>query len=298
MNPRLGLVHALLASASYALMSWLVHWNPWHFPVEQMTLVRGAVTALGTLPLCWRELGKYAQPGAFSLWARAFLGAVGIFIYYYTLQGTVSGNANFLYWGAAPLFVSSLSWIFLRERLNGREAAGIGLVLVANVLLYIPTRSTMPLWVWGLGLSGSFVTSVAYFTLGSVTKRYSGSLIVCGFGAMSVLFSVLWPGKPWVAPTQAGWAFLLAAGALGLASQFFTTMSFVHLKSGIATSLGRTSILFSGGLDMALGGYRPHWLEWASYVVVVAGVALSQKWEKGGARRLFARFRQSRNAPY
>jgi drug/metabolite transporter (DMT)-like permease len=280
MNPRLGLAHALLAALSYAIMSWLVHWNPRFFPVEQMTLVRGVVTVLGTLPFCWRHLGKYASPGALSLWTRAFLGAVGLFLYYYTLQGTVAGNANFLFWGAAPLFVSALSWLFLRERLSGREACGIALVLLANVALYIPTRSTMPLWVWGTGLAGSFVSSLAYLTLGSVTKRYSGALIVCGFGAMSILFSVAWPGKPWVNPGWEGWAYLIVAGLFGLASQYFTTMSFVHLKSGIATSLGRSSVLFSGALDITLGGYHPHWLEWLSYLLVVGGVALSQKWDR------------------
>jgi drug/metabolite transporter (DMT)-like permease len=284
MSTRLGLAHALLAALSYALMSWLVHWNPRDFPVGQMTFVRGIITVLGTLPFCWRQLGLYRLPGASSLWARAFLGAVGLFLYYYTLQGTVSGNANFLFWGAAPLFVSALSWAFLRERLNGREATGIALVLLANVLLYIPTRTSMPLWVWCTGLAGSFVSSLAYLTLGSVTKRYSGALIVCGFGAMSILFSALWPGGRWLSPSAAGWAYLIAAGVLGLASQYFTTMSFVHLKSGVATAVGRSSVLFSGVLDITLGGYRPHWMEWLSYFVVVAGVALSHKWERSGKR--------------
>lgn len=287
MNPRLGLLYALIAAASYALMSWLIHWNPRGFSVEQMTFVRGIVTILGVAPFCWRDLGTYARPGALSLWVRAFLGAVGLFLYYFTLQGTVSGNANFLFWGAAPLFVSALSAIFLRERLNGREASGVALVLLANVLLYIPTRASMPLWVWGTGLAGSFVSSLAYLTLGSVTKRYTTSLIVFGFGAMSIVFSVLWRGNPWLSPSPTDWAFLIGAGVLGLASQFFTTLSFVHLKSGVATSLGRTSVLFSGTLDVTLGGYHPHWLEWASYLVVIAGVALSQKWE-GRKRRATA----------
>ncbi|MBH9751104.1 hypothetical protein FE552_20130, partial [Clostridioides difficile] len=97
--------------------------------------------------------------------------AVGLFLYYYTLQGTVSGNANFLFWGTAPLFVAVLGWIFLRERLNRFELGGIALILLANVMLYIPTRASMALWVWELGLAGAFVSSLAYLTLGSATKR-------------------------------------------------------------------------------------------------------------------------------
>src|SRR5262249_38725484 len=131
MNPRLGLVYALFAAASYAVMSFLVHWNPHAYSVEEMTLVRGVITVLGVLPFCWRDLGKFLRRDSFTLWLRGFLGAVGLFLYYYTLQGTVSGNANFLFWGTAPLFVSALSWIFLRERLNRFEISGIAVILLA-----------------------------------------------------------------------------------------------------------------------------------------------------------------------
>lgn len=277
MNPALGLAYSLLAAASYAAMSFLVHWNPHGYSVPEMTVVRGLITVFGVLPFCWRELPLFFAKGGLTLWTRGVLGAVGLFLYYFTLQGTVSGNANFLFWGTTPLFVSALSWIFLRERLTRNELSGIALILLANVLLYIPTRSSMPLWVWELGLAGAFVSSLAYLTLGSATKRYSSALIVLSFGLMSVVFAVLWPGFRWVAPTPSDWGFLVLVGVLGLASQFFTTLSFVHLKSGIATSFGRLSVLFSAALDMTVAGYHPHWLEWTSYVVVIAGVALSQR---------------------
>ncbi|MGZ3739209.1 MAG: DMT family transporter [Bdellovibrionota bacterium] len=276
MNPKLGLTYALFAAASYAIMSYLVHWNPFGFSVPEMTLVRGLVTVAGVLPFCWRDLGLYFRKDASLLWLRGLLGAAGLFLYYYTLQGTVSANANFLFWGSTPLFVSVLSWMVLREKLSRAEGAGVALVLAANVLLYIPTRSSMPLWVWETGIAGGFVSSLAYLTLGSATKRYSSPLIVLSFGGMSVVFAALWPGGGWVMPTQTGWGFLLLAGLLGLLSQLFTTFSFAHLNGGVATALGRTSILFGGVLDIGLAGYRPHWLEWLSYLVVVAGAALSQ----------------------
>ena len=120
-------------------------------------------------------------------------------------------------------------------------------------------------------------SALAYFTLGSVTKRYSSSLIVFSFGAISILFSLCWPSPPWPPLSQTDWAYLLISGILGLASQLFTTLSFVHLKSGVATSLGRSSVLFSGALDIIFGGYHPHWLEWMSYVVVIFGVWLTQR---------------------
>lgn len=276
MNPQLGLVYALLAAASYGLMSYLVHWNPKHFSVEQMTLIRGLITMLGVLPFCFRDLGKYFERKNLLLWLRAIAGATGLFLYYYTLQGTVAGNANFLM-SSSPLFVSVIAWFFFNEKLSPREIAGIFVILIANLLLYIPNRSTMPLWVWEAGIAGALVSSIAYLSLGTATKRFSTSLIVFGFGAMSVIFSLVMPGAPWLRPDSADWGFLILAGFLGLAAQFLTTLSFVHLKSSIATSVGRSCVLFAGILDITLSGYRPHILEWLSYLTVIAGVALSQQ---------------------
>jgi drug/metabolite transporter (DMT)-like permease len=275
MNPRLGLAWGLLAAISYGLMSYLVHWNPQKFPVEQMTFVRGIIMVAGMLPFCYRDLPKYFGRGGSMLWVRAFSGATGLFLYYYTLQGTVSANANFLF-SSSPLFVSLFSWVFLKERLSGREIFGVGLIVLAGLLLYLPNQSSMPLWVWQTGIAGAVVSSVAFLSLGSATKRYSSSLIVFGFGAMSTFFAAVFPGPPWQQPGLIDWGFLLLTGVLGLSAQFLTTLSFAHLKSSIATALGRTSILFSGVLDISLAGYKPHPLEWVSYLTIVAGVFLSQ----------------------
>ncbi len=202
------MVYALLAAASYGLMSYLVHWNPKNFPVEQMTLIRALITMAGVLPFCYGELWKYFQRDSLMLWIRAGSGATGLFLYYYTLQGTVAGNANFLM-SSSPLFVSLFAWTFLKERLSGKEITGIVLILLANLLLYIPNRASMPLWVWQAGIAGALVSAIAYLSLGSATKRYSTPLIVFGFGSMSVVFSLFIPGAPWLSPTGEDWGFLV-----------------------------------------------------------------------------------------
>jgi IMP dehydrogenase/GMP reductase len=162
------------------------------------------------------------------------------------------------------------------------EIFGVFLILFANVLLYISNQTSMPLWVWETGVAGALVSSIAYLSLGSATRRYSSALIVFGFGGMSIVFSAFFPGKPWLHPAPLDWIYLVVVGLLGLSSQFLATLSFAHLKSSIATSLSRTCILFSGVLDITLAGYRPHWLEWASYLIVIAGVDLYEKLDPFG----------------
>ncbi len=276
MSRSLGLLWALLSAASFGLMSYLVHWNPNKLPVEQLAFVRGLVTMAGVLPFCWKELPKYFRGDSAMLWVRAFSGCTGLFLYYYTLQGTASANANFLF-SSSPLFVCLFAILFLKEKLSVQEACGIGLIVVAGIFLYIPNATSMPLWVWQTGIAGAVVSSVAFLSLGSATKKYSSSLIVFGFGFMTAILSAVYPGWTWKEAGLNDWLYILATGFLGLAAQFLMTLSFVHLKSSIAAALGRSSILFAGVLDITLAGYKPHWLEWVAYLTIVAGVFLAQQ---------------------
>lgn len=276
MSARLGLLWAVLSAASFGLMSYLVHWNPQKFPVEQMAFLRGLITMAGVLPFCWRELHKYFRSDSLMLWVRAFSGCAGLFLYYYTLQGTVSANANFLF-SSSPLFVFLFSVSFLKEKLSAREISGIALIVLAGVILYIPNRASMPLWVWQTGIAGAVVSAVAFLSLGSAAKKYSSALIVFGFGFMTSVLSAVYPGWAWQPAGLSDWSYLIATGILGLGAQYFMTLSFIHLKSSIAAALGRSSILFAGLLDITLAGYKPHPLEWVSYLTIVAGVFLSQQ---------------------
>lgn len=274
MNTSLGVFYALSAAASYGLMSYLVHWNPSVFPPGEMIFFRGALTLLILVPFHFRELSKYFRSDSKFLWIRSLTGAVGVLCYFYILQGTVSANANFIY-SSSPVFVSVMAWIFFRERITLREFVGIALVVIANVLLYLPNRTTVQPWVWIVGFTGAFCASFAFLSIGAAIKKYSSSLIVIGFAAASMVLAWLYPGAEWKSINPSEFVFLFIVGILGIISQLAATQSFAYLKSPVATTLGRTSLLFSGLLDIFAAGYRPHALEWTSYLVVLLGVYLA-----------------------
>lgn len=264
-------------------MSFLLHWNPRAFPPEQLIFVRSAISLGCLLPLCRGEVHKYFRRDSKFLWIRSLAGAAALLCYYYTLQGTVSSNANFLF-SSSPIFVGIFSWILFRERTTPTEAFGIGLIIFANVLLYIPNREAIPFWVWLVGIAGALFSSIAFLSLGAATKIYSSSLIVLGLSFVSILVSAAVPGQPWLIPRISDAPYLLAVSFLGLLSQITATLSFAHLKSAIATAIGRSSILFSGLLEFALAGYRPHPLAWVSYFIVLLGIYFSQQNSQRGAK--------------
>lgn len=272
--PSAGLSYALLSAATYGLMSFLVHWNPHQHPVEQMLFLRGMLTIVVLLPFCARDIGKYFGRDSLSLWVRAVAGAGGVFCYFYALQGTASANANVVF-SSSPIFVALFGWLFFKERLTRLELLGVAAIIFGNFLLYLPNRSAMPLWVWLTGSAGAVFASVAYLSLGAATKKYSVSLIVMGFAVVSTLVALVLPGGSWL-PLSAGDApFLVSVCVLGLVSQVAATLSFVSLKSSVATAIGRSSILFSGIFDILIAHYQPHVLEWMSYIIVLGGIYLA-----------------------
>ncbi len=263
-----------MAAASYGLMSFFVNRNPSEHPVEQLIFLRGMLTLLVLLPFCYQDLPLYLKKSGLSLWIRSLAGAGGVVCYFHALQGTSSANANVLF-SSSPIFVVTLSWLLFREKLSKRELFGVGVIVIGNLLLYLPNRSSMPLWVWATATGGALFASVAFLSLGKATKKYSSSLIVVGFAVASSTLALALPSKPWLEHAQHDALFLFTVSFLGLFSQWAVTKSFANLNSSVATALGRSSILFNGILDVTVASYHPHWLEWISYLLVLTGIYYS-----------------------
>jgi drug/metabolite transporter (DMT)-like permease len=282
MNSSKGILFGLLAAASYAVMSFLVHLNPQKHPVEQMIFLRGLLSFLVLLPFCYNELHHYFSKAGVSLWVRSLAGAGGVVCYFYALQGTTSANANVLF-SSSPIFVAIFAYVFFREKLSWRELGGISAILIGNLFLYWPNRSSMEFWVWASATGGALFASIAFLSLGKATKKYSSSLIVLGFAVASGALALALPGKSWLALAWQDAPYLLAISFLGLFSQWAVTISFAHLNSSVATALGRTSIVFNGFLDLFIGQYQPYLLEWVSYFLVLTGIYLAHPRQKSAA---------------
>jgi drug/metabolite transporter (DMT)-like permease len=255
-------------------MSHLIHWNPHQHPPAQLLFLRSLLSALCLLPFCWRQMAAYGKKGSFTLWSRAVAGTGSVLFYYETLQGTSAANANLMFAGA-PVFVGLISFFLLRERIPMRETVGISLIVLGNILLYIPNRSSIPPWVWIYGSLGAFCASLAFLSLGEAAKRHGPFMIVLGFSVVSGIAAALVPSSPWLPYASEQIIFLLAVSLLGLASQLLATLSFARLSSSLASALGRTSILFSALLGVLLLNLWPHPLEWLSYLIVVFGVGVA-----------------------
>ncbi|MCO5141821.1 MAG: DMT family transporter [Oligoflexia bacterium] len=275
---KFGVFFALSSALSYGLLSYLVSWNPEKIPVTQLIFLRGALGLLVLIPFCYKKIPIYWSKNSGLLWTRALSGCAGLYCYFYILQGTTAANANVLF-SSAPIFVTAFSWFILKEKISKTEGIGIGLIVFGNFLLYIPNKSSMPLWVWSLGSLGALFASVAFLALGPASKKFSAPLIVTGFSFSITISSLLTPSTEWVSLAE-HWKFLFTVSVLGVVSQILGTASYIYLKGAVATALGRSSILFSGFFDYALGGIVLHLLEVVSYSLTTLGIVVTQKKSK------------------
>ena len=271
-----GYLFALAAAASFGLMSFFAHQNPYQYPGEQLVFFRGLSGTILLLPLVWKKIYLFFRRDGKLLWLRSFAGAVSILCFFYTLQNTSPANANLLA-SSTPIFVGIFSWIFFSEKLNSREMIGILLVLLGDVLLHIPSQSSIPFTVGAIGLFGALTTSIAFMSLRQVAQKYSASLIVFGFSLISLLISYFWHGSHiWIMPRSNHIIFLLAVAFLGLFSQILTTLAFTYVRGSVAAAIGRSVIIWSGIFDFFWGSFKPSNIELISYTAVLLGVFLVQ----------------------
>lgn len=270
-NSQIGYLYGIVAACSYGVMSFLVHYNPAKFLPEQLVFQRGIFCIFALLPFCYRELSAYFRKDSGMLWIRCIAGSLAVLFYFYALQGTASANANLLF-SSTPIYVGLLSWILLREKISRSEMFGIFLIVLGNIFLYIPSSNPIPLWVGFTGSIGALFTAIAYLSLGELTKTHSPAMIVFGFSVVSLVLSLLYPGKVWIPVDRSSFLFVFSVAALGLIAQVSSTLSFAYLKSPVATALGRSSIIFSGILDIWIASFKPGAFEIAAYIVVILGV--------------------------
>lgn len=274
-----GYLIALLSATSYGLMSFLVHWNPAKFPPTELVAMRSIFTAIILFPFVRRDLDKFFRKDAMVLWIRSATGSVGVICYFIALQGTSSSNANLLF-SSSPIFVALFAWLLFRATVGRAELLGIILIVLGNAVLWIPESSPIPVGVGLTGTLGALFASFAFLSIGEAVKRYSAALVVFGFSIFSLLFALCIPSASWTIPTISLWPFTLSVAALGLSSQWLSTVSFKYLKSSVATAIGRSSIIFSGLLDVAYTAFKPGVFELISYTLIFLGIYIAHRYRE------------------
>ena len=246
-NPPLGFAAMLTSLVLFTLMDASVKWLGASYPTAQIMFFRCTVALLPVLVI----VGLRGGPRVLRTrhrrlhLLRSLLGiaAMGFAFYAFSLM-PLADAISILH--TAPLFMTALSVVVLRERVGIRRWSAVMVGFVGMLIVVRPGAGMLD--------SGGLYMLMAAFLIGCTTIviRYLGRsddpvCITFYFTLTGVIVStagLLWQG--WVAPPPADLALLILVGLLGGLAQYCMTLSYRHVAVGIVAPCKYLTIVFGG----------------------------------------------------
>jgi drug/metabolite transporter (DMT)-like permease len=209
------------------------------------------------------------------LW-RGISGSVALALFFYCITVLPLATAVTLNY-TAPLFLTLLTVLVFRERLNLPMASAIALGFCGVVLLLHPTLARDQLLPGLLGLISGFLAGVAYLnvkqlgTLGEPAQRtvfYFSLTASIGSGAGMLLDKAH-------AITPRGFMILLGLGCTATLAQIAMTHAYRTGSMLVVSSLAYSTIVFSSLFGMLLWGEVLPLSGWLGMALIIAGGMLS-----------------------
>jgi len=206
------------------------------------------------------------------LFARAFLGLIGVIMYFYAISNLILADSNMLN-KLSPFFVTLFASWFLKEKLSPIQIPALIVVFLGAMMIIKPefNLSVLP----ALSGFGSAVTAGAAYTLVRYLKdREDPATIVFLFSFVSVLGTIPLVMMDFVVPTGTQLIFLIGTGVLAAIGQFALTYAYKLAPAAEISIYNYFSILFSAMLGFFLWGEVPDTLSiFGGILVVLAALA-------------------------
>lgn len=239
----------LLSILLFAMMDASVKWLGATYPTAQIMFFRCTVALVPVLIIILMRGGpgilRTKQKKLHLLRSMLGIAAMGFAFYAFSLM-PLAEAISILH--TAPLFMTALSVVLLREKVGVRRWSAIIFGFIGMLLVVRPGADMLA--------SGSLYMLTAAFLIGCTTIviRHLGKIddpvcITFYFTATGVIVStmgVLIQG--WQPPPLLDLALLGMVGILGGMAQYLMTLSYQRLAVGIVAPLKYLSIVFGGGI--------------------------------------------------
>jgi drug/metabolite transporter (DMT)-like permease len=248
----------LLSILLFSLMDANVKWLGANYPTSQIMFFRCAMALVPVLVIIAMRGGigvlRTRQKTLHLVRSLMGVSAMGLAFYAFSLM-PLAEAVSILH--TAPLFMTALSVVLLRERVGVHRWSAVMLGFVGMLLVVRPGTDMLA--------SGSLYMLMAAFLIGctSIIIRHLGKIddpvcITFYFtitGVILSLFGLLLQG--WETPLPKDLALLILVGLLGGMAQYLMTLSYQHLALGIVAPLKYLSIVFSGCIAYLVWGEIP-----------------------------------------
>lgn len=248
-----GIVAMVAAVGCFALMDALLKTLAGSYPAMQVAALRGwAALPLVVLYVLWRgEAGRLLQVRWPLHLLRGMLNVSMLALFAYALKEMDLAEAYTLFF-IAPLLITALSTVVLREQVRAAHWVAIALGMVGVVVALRPSQEAL-FSVGALAVLGAATGYAVSAITGRVLTRTDSSaslvfwttaLLALGAGALA------WP--QWVSVAQAHWPLVAGLAVTGFLGQLAITEAFRHGQAAVVAPFEYTALAWGMGLDWVL----------------------------------------------
>ncbi len=270
-SPVAAVLWMLAAVAFFSLMDAGMKLLSGHYPLLQVTMLRGAASLPFVLIWVLATAGARSMlPVRWSLHLlRGLLGIAMIACFVFALKRMPLSTAYTIYF-VSPLLVAALSVPLLGERVGPRRWTAIGIGLIGVMVVLRPGVDGLVSLPGLMVLLAATAYAVASVLVSLLTRTDSPQSMVVWFLLIMAIGAGLLAIPGWV-PLRAEHAGLIAgmglAGALG---QVALTQAFVRGEASMVAPLEYTGLVWVIGWDWLLWRALPDAATWVGAGIIVA----------------------------
>jgi len=280
-SPRAGILLMIAAMLVVPLMDGVAKHLSASFPVVQVVWARYFFHLVILLPVVlWRH-GVDAlvlRRPALQIARGGFLLGSTIFFFAAIALMPIADALALVF--VAPLMVTALSPLVLKEQVGIRRWAAVSVGFVGVMVIVRPGFSTFH---WGMVLALSAGATYARYSL--ATRKLSGSappLVTLAYTALlgALCMSAVVPFF-WIPPDPTGLAWMILLGLIAAGAHFLIIKAFEHAEASLLAPLGYGEIFMATVVGyFAFGDFPDPWTWLGITIVIGSGVYVSLR-ERG-----------------
>jgi drug/metabolite transporter (DMT)-like permease len=277
-----GIVAMLIAVLSFAIMDAMLKILSPHYPALQVAALRG----LASLPfvvvwVTWRRAWPAMRHVRLPLHLlRGALSIMMLMTFAYALRSLPLTEAYAIFF-VAPLFVTGMAGVILRERIGWPRWIAIAVGLAGVIVVLRPTGSGLAS-IAGLAV----IVSALCYSISAITVRVLGrtdstlSMVFWMVAMLSVGATVLaWPNWQPVLASHA-WV-IVGVGVAGTIGQVAVTLAFSRGEASVIAPFEYTALVWGVALDFLLWRTVPGALTFVGAAIVIASGLYLVRTERG-----------------
>ena len=263
-------VGMLLFTINDAIGKWMVQ----DYSVGQLLFIRSVAALVILLPLIrnrpdiWRfKVGSMTPKRRGLHLLRVMLVSAEVACFYFAVKYIPLADA-FMYYLAAPIFVTALSIPLLGERVGRHRWAAILIGFVGVIIILGPGQAsfTLPALIAVLGsivLATMMVLTRVLKDVDGLTMITWQTLGVAIAGALTLPFF-------WITPTLPDLAFLCGLGVVAMAGHFSINHAFRICEANVVAPFQYTTLLWAFILGYIVWGDVPTLQGWVGSAIIIA----------------------------